>query len=200
MMGNNTMADEVVFYDTEYTSWDGSLERDWSEPWEEKEIVQIGAAILNFDDLMEVGAINLFIKPVINPELSDYFTQLTGITQQQVCEHGIDVKTGVKDFKEFVGNRPAYSWGGDRRVVNQNLDLRGIGDLKLPQDQYRDIRSWALKNGIPAELNSGELAGHYDLLDQLPDNGEDNHNALYDARSILVTIRHLIKNGAELPA
>jgi inhibitor of KinA sporulation pathway (predicted exonuclease) len=192
------MADEVVFFDTEYTCWDGSLERNWSKPWEEKEIVQIGAAILNLNDLMEVGAINLFIRPALNPQLSHYFTQLTGIHQDQIDDNGIGLENGICDFKEFVGDRTAYSWGGDRRVINQNLNLRGIGGQKLPRDQYLDIRSWAVKNGIPADLSSGELAEHYNLSDQLPHSGHENHNALYDARSILVTIRHLIKNGAKL--
>ena len=32
-----------VLYDTEYTSWEGSLQRGWSRPDEHRELVQLSA-------------------------------------------------------------------------------------------------------------------------------------------------------------
>ncbi len=44
----------VVVYDLEYTAWEGSLERNWSGPNEDPEIVQIGAVkIRQYDNKWE---------------------------------------------------------------------------------------------------------------------------------------------------
>lgn len=197
------MTNDIVFYDTEYTCWDGSLERGWSKDWEEKEIIQIGAVGYDPDTLKETDHFMMFIKPVINPELSDYFIDLTGIAQSQVDDRGIDLNTGMDKFKQFIGDRTAYSWGSDYRVINHNLALRNYRHLTLNTNQYRDIRPWAIDNSVPDGINSGELAGHFGLMGDMPDdmanNPTNNHDALYDAQSILVTMRHLIKNGAEFP-
>lgn len=37
------LPDEFIIFDTEYTAWEGSNERNWSEGWEEKELVKIAA-------------------------------------------------------------------------------------------------------------------------------------------------------------
>ena len=44
-----TKTNTVLFFDTEYTSWEGSISRNWSEPNEFKEIVQIGAVVSRND-------------------------------------------------------------------------------------------------------------------------------------------------------
>ena len=44
---------EVVVFDTEFTAWQGSMERGWSGPGEHKEIVQIGAVLLDARTLAE---------------------------------------------------------------------------------------------------------------------------------------------------
>ena len=40
---------EFVLFDLEFTAWEGSLERGWSEPWEAREIIQIGAVRVKDD-------------------------------------------------------------------------------------------------------------------------------------------------------
>ena len=40
-----------IIIDTEYTSWKGSQERNWSNKYEYKELVQIGYLIFNHDGI-----------------------------------------------------------------------------------------------------------------------------------------------------
>ena len=38
---------KIVVFDLEYTAWEGSMGRCWSEDWEHREIVQIGAVLVD---------------------------------------------------------------------------------------------------------------------------------------------------------
>ena len=85
-----------ILLDTEYTSWDGSYERGWSGPNEYKEIIQIGAIVVDGKSLTEEGAFSVFIKPVKNPNLSDFIIELTGITQEKIDAEGISLPEALR--------------------------------------------------------------------------------------------------------
>ena len=93
----------VVVYDLEYTAWEGSLERNWSGPDEEPEIIQIGAILMKFDG--NTWAIDqefvTYVKPLIRPRLSNYITKLTGITQESIDQEGISFGSALALFFEF---------------------------------------------------------------------------------------------------
>ena len=76
----------LVVYDLEFTSWPGFLEVGFKAPGKYPEIVEIGA--LRVDrrhGYRELDAFACYVRPRINPDLSGYFTRLTGITQQMVA-------------------------------------------------------------------------------------------------------------------
>ena len=79
---------EFILYDTEYTSWPDSQKNNWSDPNEYREIVQIGG--LKISDGEVIDQLNIYIKPKKNPALSNYFTRLTGITQEKVEKYGLE--------------------------------------------------------------------------------------------------------------
>ena len=60
------------------------MEHNWSRPNEYREIVQIGAILVEVKQFTEIDHINLFVKPNKNPILSEYFTNLTGISQKDI--------------------------------------------------------------------------------------------------------------------
>jgi len=70
---------EFIIFDTEFTSWKGSQERNWSGKNEYMELVQIGALkVKKGDNRLEIVEIfSIFVKPKINPILSQYFINLT---------------------------------------------------------------------------------------------------------------------------
>jgi len=117
-----------VVYDLEYTSWEGSRERRWSGPGEHREIVQIGAVMVD-EGFREVAVLDILVRPKRNPMLSDYFTRLTGITQAQLDGEAVDVDTALDRFLDFGGfDIPLVSNGLDAAVLAENCRLVGRRD------------------------------------------------------------------------
>lgn len=184
-----------VIFDTEYTSWKGCLENGRAD-WQKEEIVQIAALKVDELTLEVVSEFNVYIKPVINPVLSDYFINLTGITNEKLADEGIDFVTAYQQFCEFAGEDVCYSHGwslstndiADGEVMNENLAYNRLSDHKTPC--YRNIAPWfkkqyAEKNIPIIKQCSGEIAKLLGCDEELRKLGLDTHNALYDVYSIL---------------
>src|SRR5581483_5945183 len=139
---------EIILFDTEFTSWEGTWERDWSGPGEHREIVQIGAIRVDTQHWRELGTMLLFVKPKINPELSAYFTNLTGITQTVIDENGIPFPAAIETFAAWCAETPLYSWGSDWAVLNENCELLEI-PCPIPESQASDIRGIFREKNIP---------------------------------------------------
>src|SRR3989338_11023344 len=105
----------IVVFDTEYTSWEGAQARKWSGPNEYREIVQIGAVRVDAStpDFKEVDSLLIYVKPVKNPTLSQYFIDLTGITQETVDTRGVTLAEAVQKFYTWSAGYTCYSWGLD---------------------------------------------------------------------------------------
>ena len=73
----------IAVFDADYTAWEGSMERGWSSPDEEREIISIRAQLFD-EELRTVGKFYAIVKPQLNPILSNYIVNLTGITQDMV--------------------------------------------------------------------------------------------------------------------
>jgi len=76
-----------------------------------QEIIQIGCVkISNNYDI--VSTLNLYIKPVINPVLTNFCTGLTGITQNLLNEKGKSINDAIKTFAGYTSDcRKIVSWG-----------------------------------------------------------------------------------------
>ncbi|MDP6923210.1 MAG: exonuclease domain-containing protein [Candidatus Scalindua sp.] len=117
---------EAVILDTEWTTWPGALERSWSGKDEYREIIRIGAIIIDLDSLQEIEVLDVFVKPSINPNLSDYCIKLTGITDKQIQAEGIEIHEALHKFGDFVGDRKIFSYGGDILILFENMRLNNI--------------------------------------------------------------------------
>lgn len=185
-----------VIVDTEFTAWQGSNKRGWSLDWEHQEIVQIAALKIGYDkqsnSFKQLGEFNQFVRPVINPILSDYFIELTGITQSVVDEYGVGFDDALDLFNHFCEAEQTVliSWGRDDIVLNRNISLNKLSSVLLPT-KHCNLRAALANSGLPiAGVNSGGLAGHFgiELLGQ-------QHNALHDVKSLFVTLVHLQERG-----
>ncbi len=168
------------------------MARGWSGPGEYKEIVQIGAVRLD-DDWKEEAALSLFVRPRINPILSDYFTNLTGITQARLDEEGMDIVPALEKFGEFIGpSLLAYSNGRDGEVVLRNCELSGLPPLSC-QPRFYNVRTHlSLISGVASsELDSFRLHQTFGL----ETGGHTAHDALGDARGIADLLVHLHWQG-----
>ncbi|WP_414829004.1 exonuclease domain-containing protein [Alteromonas sp. H39] len=178
-----------VIIDTEFTAWEGSAQRQWSAENEHRELIQIGAVKLTMTQTSCVVSerLNILIKPVINPNLSDYIINLTGISQPMVDEHGVDAASAVTTLYHFCehGHLPVWCWGTDNRVLEENAKL---GGFSLPEFDrgIHNLQALLLRYGVlGSEKASGELACALQL--QLTGHA---HNALYDTESIAAAMSY----------
>ena len=180
-------ADAIVVWDTEFTAWPGSQERSWTGPGEHRELVQIGAVALDATaGFAEIATFERIVRPKINPRLSQYFIDLTGITPQRVDGEGVPFPRALDDFaafaKRWIGQVGAF--GRDDVVLSENCALHGIA-LPIALGRFQDLRP-ALEAAIGRTgMMSSELPRFVGL--PVP---EQAHDALGDARAIASVIRH----------
>ena len=97
----------LTFYDSEYTSWEGSVQRSWSGENEYRELVQLAAIQLGDQDLNSwhgLRVFNVLTRPQKNPQLSDYFKNLTSISQEAINYEGISINNAIEEFTSFAKN------------------------------------------------------------------------------------------------
>ncbi len=185
----------LTVFDLEYTAWSGSMARHWLEPGQFREVVQIGAVKLDGRDLSVLEEFDLLVRPRINPVLSPYFEELTGIGNAAVAAQGVDFAQAYERFADFAGPGPICAFGHDEWVLEENMRLYGItGYRRLPR--FADLRSWfAACNVDPRGKNSFEIAPALGL-----DVGGRAHNALHDARVLAASVEEMVRRGAARPA
>jgi DNA polymerase III alpha subunit (gram-positive type) len=183
----------VVLFDLEYTSWTGSLERNWSQPCEHREIIQFGAVKARIKNcgFKAIKTFDRLVHPVINPGLSGYFIGLTGVTQEQLENEGVPFADAWEAFCAFcAGAAQLWCVGRDGEVLRENFVLRQINGI-LPAPCF-DIRP-ALAKALA--LEEGEVVSSKlpEILNLEP--LAQAHQANLDAQAVLNALEHLAKHG-----
>lgn len=188
-----------VIFDTEYTTWKGCNEKGW-HGFQKREVVQIAALKVDEITFEVVEEFSIYIKPKVNPVLSDYFVDLTGLTNEFIDDNGVSFEEAYEKFVSFVSNLDcfSYAWGrpftnfADGEVVNENLILLG---LKSNYNvKYKNVAAWFSdrysENEVDIKLkNSGAIAKNLGIEKNLEKFNLDEHNAIYDCYSILEGIK-----------
>ncbi|MFI3241626.1 MAG: 3'-5' exonuclease [Alphaproteobacteria bacterium] len=195
-----------IIFDTEYTSWKGCLENGRAD-WQKEEIVQIAALKINSQTLEVEDELNIYIKPKINPILSDFFIDLTKITNEIINQKGVDFKTAYKDFYNFSKGLMCFSHGwnlnkndiADGEVIELNLEYNKI--IENEPLNYLNIAHWFMKMYKEQNIDikkqaSGDIVRLLGLEENINHLGISIHNALYDVYSILEGIKFF--KGKEL--
>jgi len=166
--------------DLEYTSWKGSLQRNWSFDWEKKEIINISS--IKFDDLnkKKLSEIDIICKPLTIKFLSLYFQKLTGIKQKKVNQQGInfnDALTRLEYF--FLGVEKIFVNGVDGEVLKKNCKYHKL-PVPIFIKKIVDIRPYLSKilNKDKNQVISSELVKTKSKGFFVP------HSGLYDCYSI----------------
>lgn len=166
----------------------------WLAPGEFKEIIQIGAVRLNSSTLKEEAALNLIVRPRINGIISEYLTQLTGITNDRLMAEGIDFAVAYQRFLKFCGLGSLCAFGRDDLVLLENLRLYGLKpDRPLPP--YVNAVDILRRYGIDP---AGKHACHVGPLCGAAFHGHE-HDALDDARSVAAGLRALLDRNDANP-
>jgi inhibitor of KinA sporulation pathway (predicted exonuclease) len=181
----------LTVFDLEFTAWECSMASHWLRPGEFKEVVQIGACRLDAKTFAVLDELNILVRPRINPKLSDYFENLTGITNAEISVRGIDFAPAYGRFQEFAAGGPICAFGHDEWVLEENIrlyDLKGLG----PLPEFFDLRAWFASQNIDTR---GMLSCEMGPALGAPFQGRV-HNALDDTRSLASAMQVMVARGA----
>lgn len=185
----------LVIFDLEYTAWEGSWQRGWAEPWEHREVVQLGAVMVDAArDFALLGSLLAFVRPALNPSLSEYFIRLTGITQATVDSQGCGFADAYDEFMKFAADADVlFSNGLDGEVLRENCFLLGI-DYRLPPGRVVNIRralASAVSKAVAIPLDSVD-SGDLSMVLGMPSwRCSAKHDALADAKGIAAAMTEL---------
>ncbi len=187
---------QAVIFDLEFTAWEGSRARGWSGPNEHREVIQIGAVRVEAASGRTLAGLDLLVRPRINPVLSSFITNLTGIANEDLARHGMSFEEAYGRFLAFLGPAPLFCYGWDHEVIAENLALYGLVG-RFPVPHAANLHGFFRDAGLPIDhLSSGGLAGHLGLPSPTQTR---SHNALHDCLSQASAAAHLIARGRTSP-
>lgn len=131
--------------------------------------------------------------------LDPYFTALTGVSEADLNREGKSLADALAELDHFAGDTRLWCWGKDEfNMVAISCYVQGIAP-PLPAGRFGNATRLLLKAGMPAEdlrrISSGQLADYFGL----PHPPLRGHDALDDATSIALVLRHLLTKGALQP-
>ncbi len=96
---------------------------------QEMEIIEIGAVMVEAKNLNILSEFQTFIKPVRHPILTEFCTELTSITQEQI-DKAPDYQEAIAIFKQWLYQYSNFifgSWGDyDRKQFQQDSDFHQL--------------------------------------------------------------------------
>jgi inhibitor of KinA sporulation pathway (predicted exonuclease) len=150
---------QVVLMDTEQTCWEGSWERRRAGvplDTDLREVIQIGAVTVDTDSFRVLSTFDHVIRPKVNPELTPFCVALTGLTQERIDSEGTDFEAGLRNFLDYVGDRPVIVYNADEDVLRENLAIHGLA-VAVPS--FRRLKGDLERCGIDmTHVNSGKIA------------------------------------------
>jgi inhibitor of KinA sporulation pathway (predicted exonuclease) len=143
-----------IILDLEATCWEDRNNR------KQNEIIEIGAVKVNESGNV-VSEFNEFIKPKLNPVLSDFCKELTSITQEEI--NGANLFTDViEKFKEWIDMNESFilcSWGFyDITQLIKDCELHDVDRAWLEnhislKHQFAEIKGLKRPIGMKGALN-----------------------------------------------
>jgi inhibitor of KinA sporulation pathway (predicted exonuclease) len=172
----------IVVVDVEATCWATA------RPRNRMEIIEIGAVRLT-EHLEVVDEFSCFVRPVVEPTLSEFCTELTSITQHDVDQAPI-FSAAFPELMIWIGREPTWlcSWGA-YDVGQFQSDCRRHG---LPFPDWFESRHINLKTEFAAwrNLRRCGMARALEILG-LPLDGT-HHRGIDDARNIARIAQQLL--------
>lgn len=198
------MAHAIVF-DCEFLTVPGAMNRRWCGPLDpDPSVAQIGAVKLSLEPGFAVqDTFSILIRTNDRfgaaMEVDPFFTELTGIAQQQIEKTGVGLAEALHRFGRFADGGTFWSWGKDElTLLAISCYVEGLAP-PIPAERFGNACGLLLKAGMPyADLQvttSGALAGYFGLESA----GRRHHDALDDAMSVAITLQHFLGTGRLRP-
>ncbi|MDY8135144.1 3'-5' exonuclease [Aquimarina sp. 2201CG5-10] len=147
-----------IILDLEATCWkDRSIQK-------QSEIIEIGALKINAEGKI-VSEFCAFIKPKLNPVLSDFCIELTTITQNEI-DKADSYESVIEAFKQWINLKNSYllcSWGFyDKKQFLKDCKLHSLDTDWLKnhislKHQYADIKNLNKPIGMGGALKKEKL-------------------------------------------
>lgn len=178
--------DFMMIVDIEHTcTHDGSI------PPEEREIIELGAVVVDMKSIEIIDEFSALVKPQLHPKISNFCSQLTGITQPE-----LDNSNNFESvFSEFLNWYPMTSkvllatWGSYDLVqinidcVSHNLPLFSPCAVLNLKKIFKKVNKLKKPVGLSRalELCQCEFEGSH-------------HRALDDARNTVTLLPFILSN------
>lgn len=176
------MSNERIFLDLEYC-YPGML-RGTPRPTakDKRQIVQIAAIKYDMATGKELASFEVLAKPAYESRVSDFFEELTGITQDQIDAGAVPFPEALQQLVEFCGDTPIMTFDQDWFVIEQNC---GYFEIDTPFTvQFTRVKALLPDWGVdPDAYSSGTL---YKAVGLTMDGHV--HNALHDVRSMAAAV------------
>lgn len=114
--------DRILFIDNELTCWKGP-----PPEGESAEIIEIGVAELDVKTLEVTRSHSFLVRPVFS-RVSDYCTELTGISVADLRRHGRPLSEVFAKIAKDFGSRSKQwqAWGADRRAIDRDAERKNL--------------------------------------------------------------------------
>ena len=184
------LPEKIVIFDLECTTWEGAVARNWSGWGEHREVVQVGAALIETEDFTELANINLYVRLKINPVLSQYFMDLTHITQEVVDKKGVDFQIFLQLFSRLCYELYCFDSRVDgsrlfgRDVLVENCNLLGI-EFPFKMEKFHNINEIFYQHGVEVK-QSGAAPEAFGIK-----NPARPHDALNNVRGLIIGLKAL---------
>lgn len=153
------------------------------------EIIEIGAVMVDVENLTPSSEFQTFIKPVRHPTLTEFCRQLTSISQEQVDAAPI-YPEAITQFQGWLANYPNFifgSWGDyDRRQFKQDSKFH-----RLPYPIASEHLNLKKKFAENQQLDRPYGMAHALKFVGLPLDGT-HHRGIDDARNIVKLMPYIL--------
>lgn len=173
----------MLVIDLEATCWKGSrLPTGERQSIENMEIIELGCVQCDRAGTL-LDARSFLVKPTINPELSDFCRDLTGITQAMV-DQAPSFPTAVEAMNDWLGDPGCSffwgSWGNyDLKHLVAESQRLGVRSLPLQYPHVNLRKLWRLTTKQRKKNSLRDALNFHDLVFE----GEP-HQGLDDAKNI----------------
>ena len=190
---------KAIIFDCEYVCIQGSQSRSWCGSIDPDPVIaQIGAVKLGLEgDFSILDTCKFYVRPFDRYgkryPLDSYFTNLTGITEDDLIANGVALLDALIALDGFSDGARFWSWGKDElNMMAISCYIAGIQPL-IPAGRFDNAVKLLTAAGMPiedvAKTPSSKLADFYGV-EHPPLRG---HDALDDALSISYTLQHLMR-------
>lgn len=191
----------AVIFDCEFLCLEGSKRRFWCAAIDPDPVIaQVGAARIALEGGFEIiETFRAYVTPLDRHGrrygLDPFFTQLTGITEDDIERAGQPLSEVLAAFDRFAHGARCWSWGKDElNMLAISCYIAGVTP-PIPAGRFDNAVKLVLAAGMPVEdiarTPSNRLVEYFGV-EHPPLRG---HDALDDALSVTYAVQHLLRTG-----